>query len=96
MLEWYEYNRIPTEAVKYPLSVHAGKFETSNETYEFTLEDLYNYYNSPSEEQTSPDISHSDSASDTAQSNPYGDETTYDTVISDEFGTEPQDTTKAE
>ena len=48
-LTWTPYNRRPSEAPVYPISVVEGSTQTSYETYEFTLLELDEYYNGTSD-----------------------------------------------
>lgn len=54
---WSPYNRIPSQAVKHPIAVDADSTQEAHEHYEFTLIELYEYYNggSPTVESTPED-----------------------------------------
>lgn len=41
---WVPYNRIPTEAPVYPITVLSDTVEVSHQEYEFTLQELNDYY----------------------------------------------------
>lgn len=56
-VSWSPYNRIPSQTVKYPITVDANSTRIASEHYEFTLIELYEYYNggSPTVESTPED-----------------------------------------